>query len=68
MKVLMDSGSGLNVLYIDTLDHMGILKKDLCPGGAPFFRIIPGAQATPLGSIQLPVTFVDPANFRKEYL
>ncbi|XP_066316358.1 uncharacterized protein [Miscanthus floridulus] len=68
MKVLMDGGSGLNIMYADTLDHMGISRKDLRPSGAPFFRIIPRAQATPLRSIHLPVTFGEPANFRNEYL
>ena len=67
-KVLMDDGSSLNVLYTDTLDRMGILRKSLRPSRAPFFRIIPGVQATPLGSIQLPVTFGDPTNFLKEIL
>ncbi|XP_066323710.1 uncharacterized protein [Miscanthus floridulus] len=61
-KVLMDGGSGLNVLYTDTLDHMGISRKDLCPSGAPFFEIIL------YWSIWLPVTFGDLTNFRKEYL
>ena len=51
MKVLMDGGSSLNTLYADTLDRMGISRKDLHLGKAPFFRVIPGAQATPLGSI-----------------
>ena len=64
----MDDGSSLNILYADTLNRMGISRKDLHPGRAPFFEIIPGAQATPLGSIRLPITFEDPANFRKEYL
>jgi hypothetical protein len=62
-EVLMDGGSGLNILYDDTLDRMEISRKDLCPGVAPFFGIIPGAQTTPLGSIRLPVMFGDPTNF-----
>jgi hypothetical protein len=68
MKVLIDDRSGLNVLYADMHDHMGISRKDLCPGRATFFSIILGAQATPLRSIRLPVTFGDPTNFQKEYL
>ena len=56
----MDGESVLNVLYADTLDCMGIPREDLRPSGAPFFGIIPGAQATPLGSIRLPVMFGDP--------
>jgi len=64
----MDGGSGLNILYAGTLDCMGILRASLCPSGAPFFGVISRIQATPLGSIQLPVTFGDPSNFRKEVL
>jgi hypothetical protein len=68
MKVLMDGESSLNILYADTLNRMGISRKDLCLGGAPFFGVTPVAQATLLGSIWLPVTFRDPTNFRKEIL
>ena len=68
MKVLMDGGSGLNILYAGTLDRMGIPRANLCPGGAPFFGVIPRIQATPLRSIQLPITFRDPSNFWKEVL
>lgn len=62
-KVLMDRGSNLNVLYASTLDHMGIPRESLRPGGAPFFGIIPEVRVVPLGSIRLPVTFEDPTNF-----
>jgi hypothetical protein len=51
MKVLMDGESNLNILYADTLDRMGISRKDLCLGGAPFFGVTPMAQASLLGSI-----------------
>lgn len=50
-KVSMDGGSSINILYTDTLDHIGILRKGLYPGGAPFFGVIPRTQATPLRSI-----------------
>lgn len=65
--VLMDGGSGLNVLYANKLDHMGIPRESLNPNGAPFFRIIPRVQAIPLGSIQPPITF-GATNFRKDLL
>ena len=41
MKVLMDDESSLIILYADTLDRIGIPRKDLCPSEAPFLRIIP---------------------------
>ena len=34
MKVVMDGGSGLNVLYADTIECMGISRSCLCPGRA----------------------------------
>ena len=36
--------------------------------GSPFHGVIPGAQAYPLGQIDLPVTFGSRANFRSEVL
>ena len=33
-KVLMDRGSGLNILYASTLDKMGIPQSNLCPSKA----------------------------------
>ncbi|XP_066311527.1 uncharacterized protein [Miscanthus floridulus] len=36
MRVLMDGGSGLNILYIDTLDAMRIPWSELRPAGSPF--------------------------------
>jgi len=67
-KVLMDGGSGLNILYTDTLDAMGIERSCLQPSGAPFHGVMPGKQAMTLGWIDLPVTFGDSSNFRKETL
>ena len=56
-KVLMDGGSGLNILYVDTLDAMRIPRSELRPAGSPFHGVIPGAQAYPLEQIDLPVMF-----------
>jgi hypothetical protein len=67
-KVLMDGGSGLNIMYAETIDAMGIDRFQLRPSGAPFHGIMPGKRAIPLGQIDLPVTFGDPSNFRKETL
>ena len=64
-KVLMDRGSGLNILYVDTLDTMHIPWSELRPASSPFHDVIPGAQAYPLGQIDLPVTFGDRANFSR---
>jgi hypothetical protein len=56
-KLLMDGGSGLNILYASTLDRMGIPQSSLCPNKAPFYEIIPGKEVVPLGRIWLSVTF-----------
>ncbi|XP_066323236.1 uncharacterized protein [Miscanthus floridulus] len=42
-KVLMDGGSGLNILYVDTLDAMRIPQTELRLAGSPFHGVIPGA-------------------------
>jgi hypothetical protein len=67
-KVLMDGGSSLNIIYVETL---GLLKIDLSmirAGAAPFHGIIPGKRVQPLGQLDLPVCFGTPSNFRKETL
>jgi hypothetical protein len=48
-KVLMDGGSGINVLYTSTLDEMGIPRFALRPSTAPFHGVVPGIEALPLG-------------------
>ncbi|XP_066375349.1 uncharacterized protein [Miscanthus floridulus] len=56
-KVLMDGGSGLNILYVDTLDAMRIPRSELRSMSSPFH-----------GVINLPVTFGDRANFCSKVL
>ena len=67
-EVLMDRGSGLNIMYAKTLDVMGVDRTHLCPIQAPFHGVMPRKQATPLGQIDLPVTFGDQSNYRTETL
>ena len=64
----MDGASGLNILYVDTLDAMRIPRSELHPASSPFHGVILGAQAYPLGQIDLPVTFGNRVNFRLEVL
>jgi hypothetical protein len=62
-KVLMDGGSSLNIIYVETL---GLLRIDLSSvrvGAAPFHGIIPGKRVQPLGQLDLPVCFGTPSNF-----
>jgi hypothetical protein len=67
-KVLIDGGSSLNIIYVETL---GLLQIDLSmirSGAAPFHGIIPGKRFQPLGQLDLPVCFGTPSNFRKQTL
>ncbi|XP_025815777.1 uncharacterized protein LOC112892901 [Panicum hallii] len=48
---------------------MGLnISKMLNPSRAPFYGIVPGNAATPLGSLVLPVTFRMKDNYRTEYI
>ena len=55
----MDGGSGLNILYVDTLDAMCIPRSELHPASSPFHGVIPRMRAYPLRQIDLPVMFGD---------
>ena len=48
-KVLMDGGSGLNIMYVEMLNAMCIVRSCILPTGAPFHGIMPRKQAMPLG-------------------
>ena len=48
-KILMDGGSGLNIMYAKTLDEMGIDRTCVHPTREPFHGIMPEKQAMPLG-------------------
>ena len=67
-KVLMDGGSGLNIMYAETLDAMGIDRARIRPTRAPFHGIVLGKQAIPIGQIDLPITFGNLSNYRIETL
>ena len=41
-KVLMDGGSGLNIMYAKMLDAMGVDQACIRPTGVPFHDIVPG--------------------------
>jgi hypothetical protein len=67
-KVLMDGGSGLNIIYAETLELLGVDRSEVQADAAPFHGIAPGKRTLPLGRIDLPVCFGTPSNFRKEAL
>ncbi|KAI4966698.1 hypothetical protein ZWY2020_037054 [Hordeum vulgare] len=67
-KVLMDGGSGLNIMYADTLKGMGIPMSRLSESNMQFHGVVPGRKAKSLGQIALEVIFGSDKNFRKEKL
>ncbi|KAI4992416.1 hypothetical protein ZWY2020_051833 [Hordeum vulgare] len=67
-KVLMDGGSGLNIMYADTLKGMGISMSKLSESTMQFHGVVPGRKAKSLGQIALDVVFGSDKNFRKEKL
>jgi hypothetical protein len=69
-KVLIDGGSGLNVLFTKTLKKMKLdITYMLTKSTSPFYDIVPGNAAIPLGSVVLPVTFGETReNYRTEYI
>jgi hypothetical protein len=49
-KVLIDGGSGLNIIYSDTLRKMGLEFIGMITlVSIPFYGIVPGKAAMPLG-------------------
>ena len=52
-KVLMDGGSGLNILYDDTLKGMGIPMSKLSESNISFHGVKPGKKAESLGQIMM---------------
>jgi hypothetical protein len=68
-KVLIDGGSGLNLIFASTLRKMGLdLTCMLVPSKSPFYGIILGNAAHPLGTVVLPVTFGTRENYRTEFI
>jgi hypothetical protein len=69
-KVLIDGGSGLNVLFTKTLKKMKLdITHMLTKSTSPFYGIVPENAAIPLGSVVLPVTFEETReNYRIEYI
>jgi len=67
-KVLMDRGSGLNILYTETLALMGIDKSWVRNDASPFYGVVPRHRAHPLGQINLLICFGTPDNFRQKVL
>ena len=64
----MDGGSGLNLIYQDTVRKMGIDPTQISHSNTTFKGVIPGQEAHCTGSLLLEVVFGSPDNFRSERL
>ena len=67
-RVLMDGGSGLNLIYPDTVRKMGMDPTKISRSNTIFKGVIPGPEARSTGSLILEVVFGSPDNFRSEKL
>ena len=65
-KVLMDGGSGLNLIYEETLDKREIDKGRIERSDTTFRGIIPTREARCAGKITLDVVFGTPENYMSE--
>ena len=65
-KVLMDGGSGLNLIYEETLRKMEIDWSLIERSSVTFRGIIPSREACCIGKITLDVVFGTPDNYRSE--
>jgi hypothetical protein len=67
-KTLINEGSSLNIIFTETLRKMEFDFSKMTACDEPFYRVVPGKAAYPLGRVCLPVTFGIEENFRTEYL
>ena len=65
-KVLMDGGSGLNLIYEETLQKVEIDWNHIEQSSTTFRGIIPSREARCAGKITLDVVFGTPENYRSE--
>ena len=65
-KVLMDGGSGLNLIYEENLQKMGLDWSRIERSSMTFRGIIPSREARCAGKITLDVVFGTPENYRSE--
>jgi hypothetical protein len=68
-RVLINGGTGLNLIFASTLRKLGLDLTDmLVPSKSPFYGIVPGNAAHPVGTMVLPVTFGTRENYRTKFI
>jgi hypothetical protein len=58
----------LNIIFTETLHKMEFDFNKMIACDEPFYGVVPGKAAHPIGRVCLPVTFGTEENFRTEYL
>jgi hypothetical protein len=67
-KTLIDGGSSLNIIFRETLRKMDFNFNKMTACDEPFYGIVPGKAAYPIGRVCLSVTFGTQENFHTKYL
>jgi hypothetical protein len=67
-KTLIDGGSNLNIIFTETLRKMEFDFSKMSACDEPFYGVVPGKAAYPIGRVCLQVTFGTEENFITEYL
>jgi hypothetical protein len=67
-NTLIDGGSSLNIIFTETLRKMEFNFSKMTACDEPFYGVVPGKAAYPIGRVYPPVTFGTEENFRMEYL
>jgi hypothetical protein len=67
-KTLIDGGSSLNIIFRETLHKIEFYFNKMTSCDEPFYGVVPGKAAYPIGRVCLPVTFITEENFYTEYL
>jgi hypothetical protein len=67
-KTLIDGGSSINIIFTETLRNMEFDFSKMTACDEPFYGVVPGKAAYPIGHVCLPVTFGIEENYCIEYL
>jgi hypothetical protein len=65
-KTLMDGGSSINILYLNTFRCLQLPESMIEPTRCTFHGIVPGRMAFPISKVTLPVAFGTPQNYHSE--
>jgi hypothetical protein len=67
-KTLNDGGRSLNIIFTETLRKMDFDFSKMTTCNEPFYSVVPGKAAYPIGRVCRPVTFDTKENFCTNYL